>query len=162
MANTRILQQAEIFNGLAPEDLDIILSISKSQDYNTGDIIFEEGSASDELYVIDSGEVDIEMLPSQIGDFETHPRSIIITTLRRGQSFGEMALVSDGIRAATARCAQHDTRLIVIPRVRLLEVFEQNPRLGLKLMHNLAADLATKIRATDLLIQERVSWSNIR
>ena len=161
MAVVDMLRQADVFHGLTDEELTSLAQISRTAEFSTGDVIFEGGSASDELYLIENGEVDIQVDPEE-QSANSGSRPITITTLRRGQSFGEMALVSEGIRAATARCAQHDTILIVIPRDALLALFDQQPRLGYKMMYNLAADLAMKIRATDVMIQERVTWSEIR
>jgi CRP-like cAMP-binding protein len=141
--------------------LNLLSTIAGSIDCGTGDVIVQAGSASDELYLILNGEVDILIESEEYGRKSGSP-PITITTLRRGQSFGEMALVSEGIRAATARCAQHDTSLIVFRRTELMQLFDQYPRLGYRMMYNLAADLAMKIRATDLRIQERVTWSDIR
>lgn len=161
MGYDRILERAAIFQELTSDDMELIGSISAIQTGNTGDVVFEEGSASDELYVIMDGEVDIQVDPVMVGEAATKSR-VLITTLRRGQSFGEMALVSQNPRAATARCAQHDTSLIVIPRQRLALLCEEHPRLGYQLMLNLAADLARKMRTTDQLIQERVTWAAVR
>ena len=158
-----ILKQTSIFNDLDDAQIAALASISYVLECNTGDIICEEGSASDELYVIMNGEVDIQVDPPPSGyALKGNVRPIKITTLRRTQSFGEMALVSKGIRSASAQCAQHDTALVVIPRQELLRLCEEDPRLGYRVMHNLAADLATKIRRTDRLIQERVSWSGVK
>ena len=155
-----MLGRTTICRELTDDELDMLASIAHTLDCVTGDIILSEGSASDELYVILNGEVDIV-----VGADEAYAGSdrqpVTITTLRRGQSFGEMALVSEGTRAATARCAQHETTLIVIPRRQLVQLFDEHPRLGYKIMRNLAADLASKIRATDVLIQERVTWSGV-
>lgn len=79
--------------------------------------------------------------------------------LRRGQSFGEMALVDEGLRSASARAAQKDTRLIMMQRDKLIILCETYPQLGYRLMHNLAADLAMKIRNTDLRIREQLLYN---
>jgi len=159
MEGFEMLRRAELCRGLTDDELSLVSGITRSIKCMTGDVIFEEGSASDELYVILNGEVDI-IIGSEDDGSGAGP--ITITTLRRGQSFGEMALISEGIRAATARCVQHDSSLLVIPRRELMQLFEQYPMLGYKVMYNLAADLATKIRATDILIHERVTWAGLR
>lgn len=156
-----ILKQAEIFENLTPEQLELIASISTLITCNTGDVVIEQGTASDELYIIADGEVDILMDPSLTGESSTSEQ-IIITTLRRGQSFGEMALVDQEIRSASARCGQQDTRLVVIPRLKLMELCQSHPTLGYRLMHNLAADLATKIRTADTQMREWLTWSQGR
>lgn len=158
-----ILRQTGIFNNLDEGQIEALAAISHLKECDTGDIIFEEGSASDELYVIVNGEVDIQVDPSLSSYTNAGTaRPIKITTMRRTQSFGEMALVGQGIRSASACCAQHKTVLVVIPKEDLLQLCGANPQLGYRIMQNLAADLAARIRTTDILIQERVSWSGLR
>ena len=81
-----------------------------------------------------------------------------IATLRRGQSFGEVALVDEGLRSASACASQKDTRLLIIPRDKLIMLCDTYPQLGYRLMYNLAADLAMKIRNTDLRIREQLLY----
>ena len=81
-----------------------------------------------------------------------------IATLRRGQSFGEIALVDKGLRSASACITQDNTRLLIIPRDKLIAVCEDYPELGYRLMYNLATDLAFKIRSADLRIREELLY----
>lgn len=160
MAMVHLLQQTDIFFELDTEHLARVAALCLEKSFGVGDIVFEENSASDELYVIVSGEVDILVDPSLVGDRSGSPhRPATIATLRRGQCFGEVALVDQGLRSATARSASHNTRLLVIPRQALMDLCEQDPALGYRLMRSLAADLATKIRNTDLRIREEILYS---
>jgi len=98
--------------------------------------------------------------PSLVGDRAgSASRPTTIATLGRGQCFGEVALVDQGLLSASARSASHETRLLIIPRQSLMDLCERDPALGFRLMRNLAADLATKIRNTDLLIREELLYS---
>jgi CRP-like cAMP-binding protein len=87
---------------------------------------------------------------------------VTIATLRRGQCFGEVALVDEGLRSATARCSANNTQLFIIPRDKLVALCDTYPQLGYKLMRNLAADLALKIRSTDLRIREELLYARRR
>ncbi len=146
-----ILKQTAIFSDLDQEQIEALAAIAYLRECDIGDLIFEEGSASDELYVIANGEVDIQVDPSLSSEVGTSvARPIKITTMRRTQSFGEMALVGQGIRSASACCAQHGTALIVMPRQELLQLCDANPQLGYKIMRNLAADLSFKLRHSNL------------
>jgi len=82
----------------------------------------------------------------------------MIATMRRGQSFGEVALADEGLRSATAQAKNKDTRLLVIPRDKLIMLCETYPQLGYRLMYNLAADLSMKIRNADLRVREQVLY----
>lgn len=157
MDHHHLLQQADIFFELTPEQLAEVARLCDEKRFGVGEWIFEENSTSDELYVIAQGEVDILVDPSLVSDGTGAPsRPTTIATLRRGQSFGEVALVDQGVRSAGARSASHETHLLVIPRPRLMDLCTRDPDLGFRLMRNLAADLATKMRNTDLLLREEL------
>ncbi len=154
------LKQCDIFFDLSPTYLELIAHIGHPAIYQQGEIIFREHSAGKELYVIMQGAVEILLDPSLISSpADDLPQGeILIATLRRGQSFGEIALVDEGLRSATARSAQNDTRLFVIPRDHLILLCETYPALGYRLMTNLAADLALKIRNADLRIRQQLLY----
>lgn len=154
-----ILRQADIFYEMTPTQLELIASIGVEKHFQRGELIFEEGSEGKELYVIASGEVDIELDPSLVGSQPTDS-VFVVATLKRGQSFGEIALVDEGKRSAGARAAAHDTRLVVIPRDKLMLLCDTYPQLGYRLMRNLAIDLAMKIRNADLNIREKLYWQS--
>ncbi len=156
---TRILKQTDIFYQFTPTQLELVSNLCIEREYNTGDIVLEENSDSDELYVIAQGEVEILVNPGLVSDQpEVQREPVTIATLRRGQSFGEIALVDRGLRSAAARAAQNGTQLLIIPRDRLMHLCDTYPQLGYKLMRNLAADLALKIRTTDLRIREALLY----
>jgi CRP-like cAMP-binding protein len=158
MSVINILKQADIFDELTDTQLELIGSICSERHYQAGDLIFEENTPGDELYIIASGEVGIEVDPALIGK-DTNMGSQTIAVLRRGQSFGEVSLVDEGLRSAGARCSEQDTHLVVIPRGKLMLLCDTYPQLGYRLMRNLAADLAMKIRHTDLQIREQLTWA---
>lgn len=161
MSLASIFKQTDIFYGLTPSQLERIAVLCREKRFNTGDLIFEENSVGDELYVIVQGEVDIQVDPSLVADANTQPtRPVTITTLRRGQSFGEIALVDEGLRSARARCAANNTILLAISRDGLIGLCDTDPQLGYRLMNNLAADLAFKIRSTDLRFREELLYSS--
>jgi len=155
-----ILRQTDIFYDLTEPQLRMVAALCSEITSKSGKIIFEENSAGDELYVIVQGEVGILLNPALIQSTTTerpsHP--LTIATLRRGQIFGEIALVDQGLRTASARCTSKRARLLVIPSDRLTKLCDNYPDLGYRLMRNIAAELAFKIRGTDLLIREQLLW----
>ncbi|NWG18027.1 MAG: cyclic nucleotide-binding domain-containing protein [Chloroflexi bacterium] len=158
MSFITILKQADIFYELTNTQLELVASICAEKHYQSDDIIFEENTPGTELYVIATGEVEIIVNPALVGK-ESTGGMFTIATLRRGQSFGEVSLVDEGVRSAGARCSQPDTHLIIIPRDKLMLLCDTYPQLGYRLMRNLAADLAMKIRHTDLQVREQLTWA---
>lgn len=159
MSVVTVLKQADIFYELTTTQLELIASICEERHYQTGELVFAENTIGSELYVIANGEVDIQVDPALLGHVSGNAGPHTIATLRRGQSFGEVALVDEGRRSAAARCAQHDTHLIIIPRDKLMLLCDTYAQLGYRLMRNLAADLAMKIRNTDLQVREQLYWT---
>ncbi|MGQ9909287.1 MAG: cyclic nucleotide-binding domain-containing protein [Candidatus Flexifilum sp.] len=160
MSIAAILRQADIFYEFNPTHLEMVASICRERTYNLGQIIFEQNTPGTELYIIAAGEVDIQIEPSSRGQEPAQAQTI--ATLRRGQSFGEVALVDEGLRSARARCAVDNTRLLIIDRERIMLLCDTYPALGYRLMRNLAADLAMKIRNTDLQVREYLTWMQTR
>jgi CRP-like cAMP-binding protein len=152
-----ILKQSDIFYQLTQTQLEMIANLCKEVTFSAGQDIFEENSASKELYVIAQGEVSILINPTLATpkNRAVSMEKVVIATLKRGQSFGEIALVDQGLRSATARASQKDTRLLVIPRDRLIMLCETYPQLGYRMMYNLAADLAMKMRNADMRIRDK-------
>jgi CRP-like cAMP-binding protein len=70
--------------------------------------------------------------------------------------------VDQGLRSASARCSANNTLLLIIPRDKLILLCDTYPQLGYRLMRNLAADLALKIRSTDLRIREELLYGQRR
>lgn len=104
------------------------------QRYGKSETIFEEGSTGSEMYLIHSGRV---LLSVRRNEAEQTP----VVVLNPGDFFGEMALVDDSPRSATASAVEDDTELIVMDRARFLFMVRQQPEFALSLMHTLCQRL---------------------
>ncbi len=93
-----------------------------------GTVIFEEGSAGDEMFGVIEGEVELRLSDGRV------------LTLGPDDSFGEMALVDASPRSATA-VAVSETTLAVIDRQRFLFLVGETPRFALQVMSSLAERL---------------------
>lgn len=152
---TSILSLTEIFDTLAPVQLELIASICVLEEHAKGHVLLRENEESDELYIIGGGGVEILMNPGVVGDAkDLQMEAITLTELRSGQVFGEISLVDQGLRSATVKVSQNGTQLLRIARERLMLLCDTYPELGYRVMKNLAADLAFKIRNTDLTIRQ--------
>lgn len=153
---TAILSLAEIFDNLTNTQFELVASICEPANYKKGDVLIRENENSDEMYIIGRGGVEILVTPgfAKSGQGGGGQEPIVLTELRQGQVFGEMALVDQGVRSATARVSRGDTLVLRIQRARLMLLCDTYPELGYKIMRNLAADLAIKIRHTDLTLRQ--------
>ncbi len=150
-----LLKKIDLFLDLSDRQLERVNSLCRELKYQKDEMIFLENSRETEIYIVLDGEVGILVDPSIIS---SNPLSgaakETIAIVREGQVFGEMALADEGIRSASARSLQNNTRMIQIERKPLLDLCKQDPDLGFKIMFNLCNELALKIRTADLQIRE--------
>ena len=104
------------------------------QRYKKSEVIFEEGSIGSEMYLIYSGRVLLSVRQNETPQ-------VPLVVLNPGDFFGEMALVDDSPRSATASAVEDDTELIVMDRARFLFMVRQQPEFALSLMHTLCQRL---------------------
>jgi CRP/FNR family cyclic AMP-dependent transcriptional regulator len=152
----QVLGRVDIFKGILPEDLLEIARICSARSYRAGEVIFEEDSEGDELYVIHRGSVEV-LIWARTPEGEA--RQMAINTLWSGRSFGEMVLIGGGTRSATIRCVE-DCLLLMINRFEFDRICEQNPRIGYNVMRNIAEDLVYKLRSSSLLLRGQIKWQS--
>jgi CRP/FNR family cyclic AMP-dependent transcriptional regulator len=104
----------------------------EARQVKAGSVIFREGDEAHELFVIKSGQIRI-----QIGNRT-------ITELSADSVFGEMALIDDEPRSATA-IAITDVELVAVSEKQFLFLVSQTPYFALKVMRV----LAQRLRATN-------------
>jgi len=150
MSVTDLLQHSELFLGLTPEQVGQVATLGQEVTYRAGDVIIHEGDPSDEIYVICSGTVEVEVSRGAIPDVTGPPRLTSLARLGQGQVFGEMALVDRGARSATVRCVKDGTEVCVIPRQALWMLCDSDHHIGYVVMRNIAADLSFKLRHRNL------------
>jgi CRP/FNR family cyclic AMP-dependent transcriptional regulator len=145
---TTVLSLSEFFDDLTDAQLEMIAAICETVSYDQGDMLIHEDAHTNELYIIGEGAVEILM---------THPEveePAVVAELLPGQAFGEVALVDQGARSATARVSEEGTYVVRIPGDRLMALCDEHPEMGYQVMKNLAADLALKIRIANLTIRQ--------
>ena len=102
------------------------------QTFNDGDTIFREGEASDRAFEIVSGNIEI-VKRGDDGD-------VRLALLGAGEIFGEMGVLDDGKRSATAKAVGPVTAF-VISREDFLAGIRDKPELALNVMSNLTRRL---------------------
>jgi CRP/FNR family cyclic AMP-dependent transcriptional regulator len=90
-----------------------------------GEVIFRQYDMGSEMYVVLEGEVELAIGPN------------VVETLGPGEPFGEMALIDQVPRTATAT-ARTECKLAVIPEKRFLFLVQTTPRFALEIMKAMA------------------------
>lgn len=103
---------------------------------NDGDLLFQEGELSNEMYVVVEGEVTVSKHSGR--------GEIPLATLKRGDFVGEMSLLESLPRSATAR-AKGSTKLLVIHPGGFLLKIRRDPTFAFEMLQS----LSRRIRLTN-------------
>lgn len=120
------LRRAAAFASLGSEEREAVALVMREVRAQAGEVLFREGDAGTEAYVVLEGEVDVVQRLS--GGSER-----VRAQFREGELFGELALFGSGSRAAAA-VARTDTVLGAIPYDSLLSLIRGWPEIALALM----------------------------
>lgn len=140
-ALSEALQRLPLFAGLPEEQLARIAEHALHQRYGRGHTIFTRGDPGDRAYIILDGTIDL-VIDSPDG------RELILSRLGPGEHFGEMALVDDHRRSASARAASA-TELVVVLRQTFLEALDEQPEIA----RHIIRSLVQRLRAADEKIE---------
>ena len=88
-ASSDVLKNVPLFASLDRRELEEIAATMRERKFSTGDTVTEEGTGGAGFFVIESGEADVSV--------EGQPRG----TIRAGDYFGEIALLTGSDRTAT-------------------------------------------------------------
>ena len=129
-----LVRRVELFHGLTVDDVGKIFVRGMSIRVARGEFIFTKGSVGSQMYVVLGGQIDVL-------DGTTR-----IATLATGDMFGEMALVSNEPRSATAIAAE-DSQLFVLSEATFQSLL--NKRVAIQLLLNILRTLSRRLRDTN-------------
>jgi CRP-like cAMP-binding protein len=110
-------------------------------EFDAGEFIFREGDLGTEMYIVHEGKVEIA---KEVGG-EAKPLAV----LEKGDFFGEMAILEDLPRAASAR-ATTEVKLLMINGSTFDQMLRTNPEIAVRMMRK----LSRRLRETDVLLRE--------
>ncbi len=132
--------QTPIFSGLTSMQCRALVANMPLRNYEAGEPIFKQGEVGIGACLILKGDVHICS-----GDK-------VLAAIEHGDFFGEVALVIEAPRTATA-VAKSDVQIVFFLRPQLERLLSQSPRLGAKLMQNLARVMAGRLGSTNALLE---------
>lgn len=128
-----LLKQASIFSMVATEDLRMVAGSLEQEQFYSGDRIFEINDQGDHLYLLVSGSVGISIDPDP-------GSSNFIATLVPGDCFGEMNLLDDLPRSATAHVLE-DCVVLTLEKSRLRSLILSYPEISIGMLRSMSMRL---------------------
>ena len=139
-----ILRHSNLFRGLSDDELDKLLPLCGEEFYETGTIIFIEGTPCNTINVVEFGKVALEM---HLHITRAKEDTATITAVTQGGCLCFSGLIDPYILTATGR-ALEATKTISINTPELQRLFEENPKMGHKVMKNVAMISSLRLQYT--------------
>jgi CRP/FNR family cyclic AMP-dependent transcriptional regulator len=136
----QLLRDMPVFGGVAEDTLNFLLQSAPVVSISEGDYFFREGDDALSMFVLEKGEVAI--LKAWKG------RQRLLRNLKRGDCFGEMALIDLFPRSASVR-ADQDCTAIELSSATLYEVYKRNLEQFAIIQMNIARELSRRLRIAD-------------
>lgn len=135
----QLAKRVALFNGLDAEDVAKIFSKGMTMEVEKGNVLFYQGTTGNQMYVVLGGRIDLF-------DGKKH-----LTSMRTGDLFGEMAVIMNEPRTASA-VAGETSRVFVLSET----VFEKlmTKKAAIRILLNIIGVMARRIRDMNAKLAE--------
>jgi signal transduction histidine kinase len=142
------LRRVSLFADLATEDLEQLCQMSRTVSVDSGELVFEEGSPGDALYVILDGE--LEIAKRQEG------QDVVLAVRRAGELVGEMSLLEQAPRSASVRTLRK-SRLLVISQTAFQTLLSCSPSAHLMILRT----VTSRLRSTESMLVQNEKMASL-
>jgi len=137
-----LTQRVDLFHGLKPEDVAKIFAKGMTLRVEKGEAVFYAGTTGSQMYVV---------LGGLVGIFDGDKQ---IATMRTGDMFGEMALISNEPRSASAVALQ-DSHLFVLDEATFHKLLTKH--VSIRILLNVIGTLCRRLRDANARLRDLTS-----
>jgi len=134
------LHHIKLFEGISKKNLIYILENLQERKYLKGETIFAQNDIGRALFIIYKGKIGLYRYN------ESEKKNILISEVLPGEFFGEMALLEEMPRTASA-IAIEDTIVFMLFKIKLESIMSDKPKIGVMLIYHLSRILSARLRA---------------
>jgi CRP/FNR family cyclic AMP-dependent transcriptional regulator len=135
-----MIESSRMFSDFSRPEVQIIANYTHAYEVAPGATLFREGEKGQYMCLIVEGKVNI-LKDTGVGERK------VVTTVRAGQTMGEMSLLDDLPYSATAT-AKDLTKLVLITRNNFERLTEEHPVLAVKILKKIARLVSLRLRQT--------------
>ena len=135
-----IILDLPLFHLVDSGELQVVGRYLQYRELEPGAFLFNEWDKSDFVALVTQGSLDVLK--------KTGPETYApLTSIRKGQSIGEMAIIDDFPRSATVKSSV-PTVVIILPREGFEALLADHTQIGIKLLKGIAHHLSENLRKT--------------
>ena len=140
-----LLSDISFFESLDEDERGVLAQHIDRRRYNAGATIFRDGEPGGAMYAIRSGQVELWL-------YDEDKNRVVLGTFGEGEFFGELSLLDEEQRSATATALTH-TDVLVIDRQDLQLLFAQKPNAALDVL----SVVGKRLRQTNKIVRSRAA-----
>jgi len=140
------IRKVPIFESLTQKEISVVEKLIHKRQYSLNEDIFREKDPGGGMYIVMDGSVSI--IKNHGGATEK-----TLATLKGGDFFGEIALLDESPRTATA-ISLEESSILGFYRTDLYELVERRPKLAIKIIVNLARVVSERLRHSNTSAQQ--------
>jgi signal transduction histidine kinase len=133
------LRRVSLFADLSKEDLERLYQMAETVSIPAGELVFEEGSLGDALYVVLDGELEVSKRQSG--------QEAVLAVRRVGEFIGEMSLIEQAPRSASVRTLR-ESRLLMINQAAFETLLSCSPSAHLTMLRT----VTSRLRSTESML----------
>jgi CRP/FNR family transcriptional regulator, cyclic AMP receptor protein len=138
-----LLVKIPVFQDLNKREIMMLKRILHQREYRKNEIVFQEGEVGLGMYIIVKGGVKIVCGPGEQ----------VLAELNDGDFFGELSLLNDSPRSASA-VTQSPCTMLCFFKPELLDIINRTPKLGCKILFRLAWAIGERLVSTNQQLSE--------
>lgn len=138
---TQLIAEIPFFRDLAPPQVKQILPLFRRIQVQAGQVLFEEGAESQEMYLLLSGRLSVKTRRVDLGEI------LAVGVV------GEMGVITGQPRSATV-VASEDSRLFAIRKIGLDILLSKNTDIGMQVYRNLSRILCDRLAANNIRLED--------
>lgn len=142
-----MLKKSSVFSAVTTENLYVVAQELIETHYMAGERVFDINEQGDHMYVIQSGKIGISIDASP-------EKKNFVAILEKGECFGEMGMLDDLPRSATAHIIE-ETILLTLEKSRLKALITHYPELALGILRGLSLRLRAANEKTEVSSTEK-------
>lgn len=141
------LGESPLFAALSTRELRNLFGILHHRTYQDGEPVFLKGQPGAAMFIIKTGKVNVI-------DYGQDSRETVVATLNPGDFLGELALLDDSPRSASAMAVE-PTDIYAISRTDLDHLLTTSPQIGLRVYRALAVIIGTRLKNANVQLSEQ-------
>lgn len=135
------------FDRINSEEIKVISKHMATKNIKTGEILFNESEKGHYLCFIISGALEVSVTK------KSNNEKVVLATLTRGQSIGEMAIIENMPRFATVSAVE-DSQMYILSKSAFDLILSRHPHIGIKLLKGVSHILSNNLRKTSMKLAE--------